>query len=131
VDSALGEGPVRLQWNGLLANGQPPARGVYRVIVEASAGRDSYAASIPLRIDPGAGGGRREILTIGTGAALVGLLATIKKPAPVPARANILYNSLVREQLAKRNAEIAAENAARRRQVKLAIVPQFRIGRKS
>lgn len=183
VDSALGEGPVRLQWNGLLRNGQPPARGLYRVIVEASAGRDSYAASLPLRIDAGGvdtllhlkslpgydllpetvvpprswkpvglalmatsvalggslalessklgGGGRREILTIGTGAALVGLLATVKKPAPVPARANILYNSLVREQLAKRNAEIAAENVARRRQVKLAIVPQFRTGRKS
>ena len=183
VDSALGEGTVRLQWNGLLANGQPPARGLYRVVIEASAGRDSYAASLPLRIDPGGvdtiphlkslpgydllpetvmpprswkpvglalmatslalggsmalessklgGGGRREILTIGTGAALVGLLATMKKPAPVPARANILYNSLVREQLAKRNAEIAAENAARRRQVKLAIVPLLRSGRKS
>lgn len=182
VDSALGEGTVRLQWNGLLANGQPPARGTYRLIVEASAGRDSYAASLPLRIDAGAvdtlrhltslpgydllpetvipprswkpvglalmatsvalggslalessklgGGGRREILTIGTGAALVGLLATVKKPAPVPARANILYNSLVREQLARRNAEIAAENAARRRQVKLAIMPQLRTGKK-
>lgn len=183
VDSALGEGAVRLQWNGLLANGQPPARGVYRVIVEASAGRDSYAASLPLRIEAAAvdtlphltslpgynllpetvvpprswkpvglalmatsvalggslalessklgGGGRREILAIGTGAALIGVLATVKKPAPVPARANILYNSLVREQLAKRNAEIAAENAARRRQVKLAIMPQLRTGRKS
>jgi hypothetical protein len=183
VDSALGEGPVQLQWNGLLRNGQPPARGVYRVIVEASAGRDSYAASLPFRIDAGGvdtlphlkslpgydllpetvvpprswkpvglalmatsvamggsmalessklgGGGRREILAIGTGAALVGLLATIKKPAPVPARANILYNSLVREQLSKRNAEIAAENVARRRQVKLAITPQFRAGKKS
>ena len=183
VDSALGEGNVRLQWNGLLASGQPPARGVYRVIVEATAGRDSYAASLPLRIDAGAvdtlphltklpgydllpetvvpprswkpvglalmatsvalgsslalessklgGGGRREILGIGTGVALVGLFSTMKKPAPVPARANILYNSLVREQLARRNAEIAAENAARRRQVKLAIVPQLRNGRKS
>ncbi|HEY0351166.1 MAG TPA: tetratricopeptide repeat protein [Gemmatimonadales bacterium] len=183
VDSALGEGAVRLQWNGLLAGGRPPARGVYRVIVEASAGRDSYAASLPFRIDAGAvdtlahltslpgydllpetvvpprswkpvglalmatsvalgsslalensklgGGGRREILGIGTGAALVGLLATMKKPAPVPARANILYNSLVREQLARRNAEIAAENASRRRQVKLAIVPQPRSGGKS
>jgi hypothetical protein len=182
VDSALGEGAVRLQWNGLLAGGQPPARGVYRVVVEATAGRDSYAASLPLRIDAGAvdtlphlvslpgydllpetmvpprswkpvglalmatsvalgsslalessklgGGGRREILSIGTGAALVGLLATMKKPAPVPARANILYNSLVREQLARRNAEIAAENAARRRQVKLAVIPQLRGGRK-
>ena len=48
VDSTLGEGAVRLQWNGLLASGQPPVRGAYRVIVEASAGRDSYAASLPL-----------------------------------------------------------------------------------
>jgi hypothetical protein len=183
VDSALGEGDVRLQWNGLLANGQPPVRGNYRLIVEANAGRDSYAASVPVRIDPGSvdtlahltslpgydlmpetvvpprswkpvglalmatsvalggslalensklgGGGRKEILMIGGGTALVGLLATAKRPAPVPARANILYNSLVREQLARRNAEIAAENAARRRQVKLAIVPQLPRGQKS
>jgi hypothetical protein len=153
------------------------------LIVEASAGRDSYAASLPFWIEPGVvdtvphltslpgydllpetvvpdrswkpvglalmatslalggslalessklgSGGRREILTIGGGAALVGLLATMKKPAPVPARANILYNSLVREQLARRNAEIAAENAARRRQVKLAIIPQPQTVKKS
>jgi hypothetical protein len=183
IDSTLGEGTVRLAWNGLMSNGQPPARGAYRLVVEASAGRDSYAASVPFWIEPGVvdtmphlrslpgyellpetvvpprswkpvglalmatslalggslalensklgGGGRREILAIGTGTALVGLLATVKKPGPVPARANILYNSLVREQLARRNAEIAAENAARRRQVKLAIVPQGRSGRKS
>ena len=182
VDSALGEGPVRLQWNGLLSRGQPPAAGNYRLIVEASAGRDSYAASVALHITPGtvdtlphltslpgyellpetvvpprswkpvglalmatsvalggslalessklAGGGRREILAIGTSAALVGVMATMKKPAPVPARANILYNSLVREQLARRNAEIAAENELRRRQVKLAIVPRLRAGKK-
>jgi hypothetical protein len=183
VDSALGEGSVRLQWNGLLANGRPPTGGNYRLIVEANAGRDSYAASLPFRVQPGpvdtlphltslpgyelmpetvmpprswkpvglalmasslalggslalessklGGGGRREILTIGAGAALVGVLATLKKPAPVPARANILYNSLVREQLARRNAEIAAENRARLRQVKLAVVPQFRLVKKS
>ena len=76
-------------------------------------------------------GGRQEILAIGAGTALVGVLATLKKPAPVPARANILYNSLVREQLARRNAEIAAENQARLRQVKLAVVPQLRGARKS
>lgn len=182
VDSALGDGAIRLSWNGLLSSGLPPARGTYRLIVEATAGRDSYAASLPVWIDPGSvdtlphltslpgyellpetvipprswkpvglalmatsvalggslalessklgGGGRREILTIGTGAALVGLLATLKKPAAVPAKANILYNSLVREQLSRRNAEIAAENAARRRQVRLAIVPQPPIGKK-
>jgi hypothetical protein len=183
IDSALGEGPVRLAWNGMLASGQPPTRGSYRLIVEASAGRDSYAASVPLLIEVGSvdtlphlaslpgyellpetvmparswkpvglalvatslavggslalessklgGGGRREILTIGTGVALVGLFATLKKPAPVPAQANILYNSLVREQLARRNTEIVAQNAERRRQVKLAVVPQARSGKKS
>jgi hypothetical protein len=183
VDSALGEGSVRLTWNGLLANGLPPARGTYRVVVEATAGRDSYAAALPLWIEAGAvdtlphltslpgydllpetvvparswkpvglalmatslalggslalessklgGGGRREILTIGAGAALVGILATVKKPAAVPAEANILYNSLVREQLSRRNAEIAAENAKRRRQVKLAVIPQPVGGKKS
>jgi hypothetical protein len=183
LDSALAEGAVRLQWNGLLSHGRPPTAGNYRLVVEASAGRDSYATSMGIRIQPGAvdtiphltrlagyelmpetvlpprswkpvglaliatsvalggslalensklgGGGRREILTIGTGAALVGLFATLKKPAPVPARANILYNSLVREQLARRNAEIAAENVLRRQQVRLVIVPQARIGKKS
>ncbi len=176
IDSALAEGPVRLAWNGLLANGLPPGPGTYRLIVEATAGRDSYAAALPLTIEVGAvdtldhlsglpgydllpetvlperswkpiglalmatslalggslalessklgSGGRREILTIGVGAALVGVLATVKQPAPVPAEANILYNSLVREQLARRNAEIVAENTQRRRQVKLGIVPQ-------
>ncbi len=183
VDSALGEGEIRLSWNGLMGNGFPPARGSYRVIVEATAGRDSYAAAVPLLIEAGAvdtlphltslpgydllpetvvparswkpvglalmatslalggslalensklgGGGRREILTIGAGAALIGVLATMKKPAAVPARANILYNSLVREQLARRNAEIAAENIKRQRQVKLNIVLQSAAGRKS
>ena len=183
VDSTLGEGSVRLQWNGLLANGRPPAGGNYRLIVEANAGRDSYAASLPFRVQPGpvdtlphltslpgydllpetvvpprswkpvgialmatslalggslalessklGSGGRQEILAIGAGTALVGVLATMKKPAPVPARANILYNSLVREQLARRNAQIAAENQARLRQVKLAVVPQFRVGKRS
>jgi hypothetical protein len=183
VDSTLAEGPIRLQWNGLLANGRPPTGGNYRLIVEANAGRDSYAASLPFRVQPGpvdtlrhltslpgyellpetvvpprswkpvglalmassvvlggslalessklGAGGRREILAIGAGTALVGVLATVKKPAPVPARANILYNSLVREQLARRNAEIAAENQTRLRQVKLAVVPQFRGVRKS
>jgi hypothetical protein len=76
------------------------------------------------------GGGRREILTIGAGTALVGLFATIKKPAAVPAQANILYNSLVREQLSRRNNEIVAQNAERRRRVKLTIVPLQASGRK-
>ncbi len=183
VDSSLGDGTVNLRWNGLLANGMPPSPGVYRVIVEANAGRDSYAASLPLQIVPGTvdtlphltalpgyellpetvmpprswkpvglalvatavalggslalenskldGGGRREVLSIGVGTALVGLLATTKKPALVPSAANIQYNTLVREQLARRNGEIARENEERRRQVKLAVFPEWKRGAKS
>jgi hypothetical protein len=70
------------------------------------------------------GGGRRELAAVGVGAIVAGALATAKRPAPVPASANIRYNTLVREQLARRNGEIAAENAARRRLVQLSVVPE-------
>jgi hypothetical protein len=48
---------------------------------------------------------------------------TLRKPAPRPATGNILYNKLLREQLAQRNADLAKENAKRRQQVVLSIVP--------
>jgi hypothetical protein len=173
LDSSRVEGTVRLQWNGVMADGLPPTSGNYRLVVEAAAGRDSYAASYPLRIDAGAvdtvehltglagydllpesvvpprswrpfalaslaagvvagtslalengqlgGGGRRELLSVSVGTMTLGLLASLKRPAPVPAPANIRYNALVREQLARRNAELSAQNAARRRQVQLMI----------
>jgi hypothetical protein len=173
LDSSRVEGTVRLQWNGLMADGFPPASGPYRLVVEATAGRDSYAASFPLRIVAGAvdtlahltalagydllpesvvpsrswrpfalaslaagvvagtslalengrlgGGGRRELLSVSVGTMTLGLLASLKRPAPIPASANIRYNALVREQLARRNGELAAQNAARRRQVQLTV----------
>jgi hypothetical protein len=173
LDSSRVEGTVRLQWNGLMADGLPPASGNYRLVVEATAGRDSYAASFPLRVDAGAvdtlahltalagydllpesivpprswrpfalaslaagvvagtslalengglgGGGRRELLSVSVGTMTLGLLASLKRPAPVPAPANIRYNALVREQLARRNAELAAQNTTRRRQVQITI----------
>lgn len=178
LDSSRVEGTVRLQWNGLMANGFPPATGSYRLVVEATAGRDSYAASLPLRIEAGAvdtlahftalagydllpdsvvparswrpfalaslaagvvagtslalesgklgGGGRRELLSVSVGTMSLGLLASLKRPAPIPAPANIRYNALVREQLARRNAELATQNAARRRQVQLTITREPR-----
>ena len=173
LDSSRVEGTVRLQWNGLMADGLPATSGAYRLVVEATAGRDSYAASFPLRIDAGAvdtvahltslagydflpesvvpprswrpfalaslaagvvagtslalessrlgGGGGRELLSVSVGTMTLGLLASLKRPAAVPAPANIRYNALVREQLARRNAELAAQNTSRRRQVQLAI----------
>ena len=53
---------------------------------------------------------------------------TLKKPAPQPARGNILYNQLLREQIARRNTEIAQENTRRRQQVALSVVPLPRTG---
>jgi hypothetical protein len=47
----------------------------------------------------------------------------LKKPAPRPATANIQFNRLLKEQLARRNAEIAQQNAVLRRQVQITVVP--------
>jgi hypothetical protein len=173
LDSSLADGTLRLGWNGLLRDGRPAPTGEYRLVVEASAGRDRYAASLPLHVVAGAvdtiahltslpgyetlsetvvpprswrplgiallataatsgamialenpalgSPRRRTIATIGVSTSVVGLLATRKRPAPVPSVANIRYNALVREQLARRNAEIAAENARRRQQVLLTV----------
>jgi hypothetical protein len=65
----------------------------------------------------------REAGTIGAGVVLAGFIMTLKKPAPQPARGNILYNQLLREQITRRNTEIAQENTRRRQQVALSVVP--------
>jgi len=65
----------------------------------------------------------REGAVIGAGIVIAGFVMTLKKPAPQPARGNILYNSLLREQIARRNAEIAQENTRRRQQVALTVAP--------
>jgi len=70
----------------------------------------------------------REGGAIGAGIVLAGFIMTLKKPAPQPARGNILYNSLLREQIARRNAEIAQENTRRRQQVALTVAPVARPG---
>lgn len=71
-------------------------------------------------------GARRELLAVSAVALVAGLVTTLKKPAPQPARANILYNRLLREQLARRNEDIARENVARRQQVEVRVVPVAR-----
>ena len=70
----------------------------------------------------------REGGLIGGGVVVAGFIMTLKKPAPQPARGNILYNSLLREQIARRNTENAQENTRRRQQVALSVVPLPRIG---
>ena len=70
----------------------------------------------------------REGAVIGAGVTIAGFVMTLKKPAPQPARGNILYNQLLREQIARRNAEIAQENTRRRQQVALTVAPVARGG---
>ena len=70
----------------------------------------------------------REGGVIGAGLMVAGFVMTLKKPAPQPARGNILYNQLLREQISRRNTEIAQENTRRRQQVALSVVPIARAG---
>ncbi len=70
----------------------------------------------------------REGGAIGGGIVLAGFIMTLKKPAPQAARGNILYNSLLREQISRRNVEIAQENTRRRQEVALGVVPLPRTG---
>jgi len=70
----------------------------------------------------------REGGAIGGGIILAGFIMTLRKPAPQPARGNILYNQLLREQIARRNTEIAQENTRRRQQVALTVAPLPRTG---
>ncbi|MBW8839710.1 MAG: hypothetical protein JF602_07650 [Gemmatimonadetes bacterium] len=70
----------------------------------------------------------REGTVIGLGFVAAGFVMTLRKPAPQPARGNILYNQLLREQIARRNNEIAQENTRRRQQVALSFGPLPRVG---
>ncbi|MDP3911735.1 MAG: hypothetical protein Q8Q14_15225 [Gemmatimonadales bacterium] len=68
----------------------------------------------------------REASVIGAGVVVAGFVMMLRKPAPQAARGNILYNQLLREQIARRNAEIAQENIRRRQQVAVTVVPVAR-----
>ena len=70
----------------------------------------------------------REGSMIGGGVILAGFIMTLRKPAPQTARGNVLYNQLLREQISRRNTEIAQENTRRRQQVALRVVPLPRAG---
>jgi len=69
------------------------------------------------------GESEREVLSVSVLAVVTGLVMSIKKPDPRPVPANIRYNELLRANLAQRNAQIAQQNAERRRQVRLTIAP--------
>ena len=180
VDSTITVGQVNLRWTTRLPNGDPVPPGTYTIVVEATAGQNSFSTSRQVRVTHGAvdtlphltslpgytylpetevppkswrplglalvytgvalagtsalsssdlgSPSLREAGTVGMGVVLAGFIMTLKKPAPQPARGNILYNQLLREQIARRNAEIAQENVRRRQQVAVSVVPMPRVG---
>ncbi len=65
----------------------------------------------------------REIGVAAIAALVTGFVMTLKKPGPRPVLANIQYNRLLQEQLARRNADIVQQNAQLRRQVQITLVP--------
>jgi len=73
-------------------------------------------------------GARRELVAVGGVTLGVGLVSLLRKPAPQPAVANIDFNNLLRDQIARRNAETARDNVARRRQVELRVIPLPKTG---
>jgi hypothetical protein len=179
IDSGVTVGQVNLRWGAQLPAGEPVPAGVYRIVVEAAAGQNTFTASQDVRIEhgtvdtlphltmlpgyeflsetevPAKSWRPMGIALMGVGAALAGTLAlnsdlgetsgreigtisfatvitgfvmTLKKPAPQPARGNIMFNQLLREQLARRNQDIARDNAQRRQQVEIRVVPLPRAG---
>jgi hypothetical protein len=66
---------------------------------------------------------KRELALVGGAALVTGFVMMLRKPAARPAQANILYNHLLRDQIARRNQDIAKENVARRQQVQVTVAP--------
>ncbi len=66
---------------------------------------------------------REEIGSVGAAVLLTGFIMSLRKPDPRPVPANIRYNELLRQQIARENARRAAENEVRRMQVQLTVLP--------
>jgi hypothetical protein len=87
----------------------------------------ALAGSLAASTDLGKSSGR-EIGTISAAALITGFVMTLKKPAPQPSRGNVMFNQLLREQVGRRNQDIARENAQRRQQVQITAVPLPKAG---
>ena len=67
-------------------------------------------------------GERKELAGVSLLALITGFAMSIKKPDPEPVQANILYNQLLRTELARQNEAIARQNELIRRQTMLTVV---------
>jgi hypothetical protein len=62
------------------------------------------------------------LVAVGTVSLALGLVRSLRAPPLRPVPSAVLYNSLLHDQLARRNEEIAAQNAARRLRVVVTVV---------
>ncbi len=122
IDSTVANGQVNIRWPAVPPKSWKPL-GLALVYTGAA-----WAGTSALSHGDLGSPSTREVAVIGAGVALAGFVMTLKKPAPQPARGNILYNQLLRDQITRRNAEIAQENTRRRQQVALTVVPLPRTG---
>ena len=67
------------------------------------------------------------LVTVSAASLVAGLVMSASRPEMRPVETNILYNRLLREQIARRNSEIAGLNAERRRQTMLRLTPVARV----
>jgi hypothetical protein len=162
IDSVVTTGTVNMGWSARLRSGDPVPGGAWLIVVEATAGQNSFSASQSVLVTQGAVDtlphlsslegyqelpetevppqswrplGLAFLFTTATAVGVVALhsgdlgsapgtgLATVGAVTIGTAAGNILYNKLLREQLAQRNADIAKENVKRRQQVVLSVVP--------
>jgi hypothetical protein len=65
----------------------------------------------------------RELLYAGAGGVSLGLVLSLRRPEPRPIQLAIDYNRVVRDLLARNNADIATQNEMLRRQVVMIVVP--------
>jgi hypothetical protein len=85
----------------------------------------AVAAGAALALESGrlGGGPHRELAGISVASIGIGVLSMLRKPAPVTSEANLRYNRIVHDNVARENARIALENEQRRRQVRLTVAP--------
>jgi hypothetical protein len=70
-------------------------------------------------------GFRTSLAAVGLGVAAGGIALSLRRPEPRPSPTNIRYNDLLRDLLARRNAQIAEQNAGLRAKVLLTVTPAW------
>jgi len=103
---------------------QPP-RNWSRLRLAASYVSVGLAAVLALRNTSLGGGATGGVLVVGAAGLATGFALSLQPPPARTVQTAVLYNQLLRDQVARRNEEIAGENAARRLKVMITVTPEL------